>query len=68
MTHAPGGIRWKKIWLNVSHPPIHEYVGLAEVDDGIWSPHFGSLLPGRFDERELRLYGARPYETHQQDV
>jgi putative transposase len=63
-----GGIRWKTHWLNISHALIEEYVGFEEVNDGIWSLYFGPLLLGRFDERELRLYGARPYETHQQDV
>jgi hypothetical protein len=53
-----GGIRWKKGWLNVSHPLIDEYVGLEEVDDGIWNLHFGPLLLGRFDERDEKLYAA----------
>jgi putative transposase len=53
-----GGIRWKKGWLNVSHPLIDEYVGLEEVDDRIWNLYFGSLLLGRFDEREEKLYAA----------
>ena len=53
-----GGIRWKTGWLSISHPLIDEYVGLEEVDDGIWSLYFGSLLLGRFDEREKKLYAA----------
>jgi transposase InsO family protein len=53
-----GGIRWKRGWLNVSHPLIDEYVGLEEVDDGIWDLYFGSMLLGRFDEREGKLYAA----------
>ncbi len=53
-----GGIRWKRGWLNVSHPLIDEYVGLEEVDDGIWDLYFGSLLLGRFDERDQKLYAA----------
>lgn len=53
-----GGIRWKTGWLSVSHPLIDEYVGLEEVDDGVWSLYFGSLLLGRFDEREKKLYAA----------
>ena len=36
----------------VPAPLIDEYVGLEEVDDGIWNLHFGSLLLGRFDERD----------------
>ena len=53
-----GGIRWKTGWLSVSHPLIDEYVGLEEVDDGIWNLYFGSLLLGRFDERDKKLYAA----------
>ena len=53
-----GGIRWKTGWLSVSHPLIDEHVGLDEVDDGIWNLYFGSLLLGRFDEREKKLYAA----------
>ena len=52
------GIRWKRGWLNVSHPLIDEHVGLEEVDDGIWNLYFGSMLLGRFDEREGKLYAA----------
>lgn len=60
-----GGIRWKHSsatgpnngWVNVSHVLAEEYVGLDEVDDGIWSVYFGPVALGRFDERELRLYG-----------
>jgi hypothetical protein len=32
--------------------------GLEEVDDGAWDLYFGSLLLGRFDEREQKLYAA----------
>jgi putative transposase len=53
-----GGIRWRRGWLNVSHPLIDEYVGLEEVDDEIWDLYFGSMLLGRFDEREGKLYAA----------
>jgi transposase InsO family protein len=57
-----GGIRWRHGWLNVSHPLIDEYVGLEEVDDKIWDLYFGSMLLGRFDEREKKLYAA--FYTH----
>jgi hypothetical protein len=35
-----------------------EYARLGEVADGIWSVYFGPVLLGRFDERDLRIYGA----------
>jgi putative transposase len=55
-----GGIRWKKSWVNISHSLLEEYVGLEEVDDGIWSLYFGPVLLGRFHEDDLTLHGARP--------
>lgn len=54
-----GGIRWKTRWVNISHSLLEEYVGLEEVDDGVWSLYFGSVLLGRFHERTLTLEGAR---------
>jgi len=53
------GIRWNRSWINISSTLREEYIGLEEVDDGIWSVWFGPLLLGRFDERELRIYGVR---------
>jgi transposase InsO family protein len=53
-----GGVRWKGDWLNVGHSLVEENVGFDEVGDGIWDAHFGPLLIGRFDERELRLVGT----------
>jgi len=32
-----------------------EYVGLEEVDDGLWEVYFGPLKLGRMDERRLRI-------------
>ena len=41
---ANGGIRWKqRVWVNVSTVCIGEYVGLEEIDDGIWNVYFGPL-------------------------
>jgi transposase InsO family protein len=53
-----GGVRWHNQWVNVSHVLAEEYVGLEEVDDGVWSVYFGPVLLGRFDERDLRIHGA----------
>ena len=53
------GIRWNTSWINISSTLREEYIGLEEIDDGIWSVWFGPLLLGRFDERELRIYGVR---------
>ncbi len=50
-----GGIKWQGELLYVSEALIGERVGLEEVDDGIWSLHFASLLLARFDERDRSL-------------
>ena len=52
------GIRWNRRWINVSSTLREEYVGCEEVDDGVWNVWFGPLLLGRFDERELKIYGV----------
>lgn len=50
-----GGIRWKWEWVNVSIVCAGEYVGLEEIDDGIWNVYFGPLNIGRFHERLMRI-------------
>jgi hypothetical protein len=52
---ANGGIRWKKDWVNVSVTCVGEYVGLEEIDDGIWNVYFGPLKLGRLHERHMRI-------------
>jgi hypothetical protein len=32
-------------------------VGLEEIDDGVWSLYYGSVLLARFDEREMKFHG-----------
>ena len=55
---ANGGIRWNKAWVNVSTTCIGEYVGLEEIDDGIWNVYFGALRLGRLLERSMKLEDA----------
>lgn len=52
---ANGGIRWHNGWLNVSIVCAGEYVGLEEIDDGIWNVYFGPLRLGRLHERHMRI-------------
>jgi len=52
---ANGGIRWNKNWVNVSVVCAGEYVGLEEIDDGIWNVYFGPLKLGRLHERHMRI-------------
>jgi putative transposase len=63
---ANGGIRWNNQWVNVSTVCIGEYVGLEEIDDGLWNVYFGPLRLGRLSERHMRIedeYG-RLYRRH----
>ena len=49
---ANGGIRWNRDWVNVSTVCIGEYVGLEEIDNGIWQ------MP---DDPKLRYATALDY-------
>jgi transposase InsO family protein len=53
-----GGIRWNNEWVNVSVCCAGEYVGLEEIDDGVWNLYFGPLKLGRFHERHMRIEDA----------
>ena len=55
---ANGGIRWNHRWVNVSTVCVGEYVGLEEIDDGIWNVYFGPLRLGRLLERHMRIADA----------
>ena len=52
---ANGGIRWNSDWVNVSTVCAGEYVGLEEIDNGIWNVYFGPLKLGRLHERHMRI-------------
>lgn len=52
------GIRWKKGWVNVSITCAGEYVGLEEIDDGVWNVYLGPLKLGRLLERHMRIEDA----------
>jgi hypothetical protein len=55
---ANGGIRWNRRWVNVSVTCIGEYVGLEEVDDGIWAVSIRPLKLRRPLEKHLRIEHA----------
>ena len=55
---ANGGIRWNHQWVNVSHVCVGAYVGLEEIDDGVWNVYFGPLKLGRLLERHMRIEDA----------
>jgi len=43
------GIRWRNTRVLVSHILAGEYVGLEEIDDGIWEVYYGPIRLGRLD-------------------
>ncbi len=55
---ANGGIRWNRAWVNVSTTCVGEYVGLEEIDDGVWTVYFGALTLGRLIERKMKIEDA----------
>jgi len=55
---ANGGIRWNCQWVNVSITCAGEYVGLEEIDDGVWNVYFGPLKLGRLLEKHIRIEDA----------
>ncbi len=55
---ANGGIRWHHHWVNVSSTCVGEYVGLEEIDNGIWNVYFGPLKLGRLHEKHMRIVDA----------
>jgi putative transposase len=52
-----GTFRLKHKLLFIANALKQNYIGLEEIDDGIWSIYFGTVLLGRVDEREMRIYG-----------
>lgn len=53
-----GGIRWRRGWVNVSTVCVGEYVGLEEIDDGVWNVFFGPLKLGRLLDRHMKIEDA----------
>ena len=49
-------IKWHKRFVHVSRVLIGEWIGLEEVDDGIWSIYLGPVLLAKFDEREGQVF------------
>ena len=50
-----GGIRWTSGWVNLGQVLREEYVGLVEIDDGVWDVTFGPLWLGLLDEKNMKI-------------
>ena len=51
-----GTFRFKHRQLFISQALRHEWIGLEEVADGVWSVYFYDMLLARLDERTWKLY------------
>ena len=52
-----GTIRFQSRLLFLANALDTYHIGLEEVDDGIWSIYFGTVLLARFDERDYIIRG-----------
>jgi putative transposase len=50
-----GQISWRGTLVFVSDSLAGEDIAFEEIDDGVWTIFFGSVVLGRFDERDRRL-------------
>lgn len=51
-----GSFRWRGGFVFLTTVLRHEYVGLEEVDEGLWSVWFYDVLVARYDERTKQLH------------
>jgi len=49
-----GGIYWRNGMVYVSHLLHGEWVGMDEVDDGLWMIYYGPIQLGQFDIRNMK--------------
>jgi len=52
-----GTYRFKHRLLFIANALKQHHIGLVEVDDGIWSIYFGSVLLARLDEHDYIIRG-----------
>jgi hypothetical protein len=57
-----GYVSWRQP-LFVSAALAREDVAFEEVDDGIWTVTFATIVLGRFDDRHHRIDPIRPFTT-----
>ena len=65
------GFRWRSKRVNAGHVFSGEYIGLEEIDNGIWDVYFGPIWLGRLDERIMQIedkYGRLERKPHRAKV
>jgi putative transposase len=55
LVSSAGCFRFRKQVVFISQALKQQWIGLEEVDDGLWSVHFYSVLLARLDERTMTL-------------
>jgi transposase InsO family protein len=55
-----GQISWGGAPLFISEALAHADIAFEEVDDGLWTIHFASVVLGRFDERQRHIHPIAP--------
>lgn len=50
-----GTFRFKSAQIFISCALVQQYIGLEEIDDGIWSIYYYDTLLARYDERDRKL-------------
>jgi len=50
-----GTFRFKCAQIFISQALVQQYIGLEEIDDGIWSIYYYDSLLARYDERQRKL-------------
>jgi putative transposase len=57
---SSGVVYWGAGQIYVSHLLKGEYVGMEEIDDGVWDIYFGPIKLGGFNVRDV-THGVVPY-------
>ena len=47
-----GVVYWRNNMVYISHLLKEEWVGIDQIDNGLWAVHFGPIELGRFNERQ----------------
>lgn len=68
LVSTAGQVKWNGEPLFLSTVLRQQYVGLEEVDDGVWDVHFGPVIVARFDTRTRRLLGTHRLRYVDDDV
>ena len=58
LVSASGAMRWHSVSVPVSTACSGEYVGLEEIDNGVWNVYFGHKKIGRLIEKYNRIEDA----------